>query len=208
MCMFYSLLPLFLPLPLLHHLPPTLSPLPFPLSSSSFGFLSPLSACFQSILHSALRTFLHACLSPFSRVWLFVTPWTIAHQPPPSAEFSRQEYWSGLSCPLPGDFLNPGIEPTSLGSSALADGFFTTGATWEAPGCFWSKTPQVISLVNLSRSKACHPGVHDPILPDLYSCCRPPCLLPVLQPSSAACTFPVSKLSLSGPLHVLVPLPG
>ena len=48
-----------------------------------------------------------------SRVRLFVTPWTVAHQAPPSMGFSRQEYWSGLPFPSPGDLPNPGIEPTS-----------------------------------------------------------------------------------------------
>ena len=47
-------------------------------------------------------------------------------------EFSRQEYWSGLSCPPPGDLPNLGFEPESLTSHALAGGFFTTTATWEA----------------------------------------------------------------------------
>ena len=46
--------------------------------------------------------------------------------------FLRQEYWSGLSFPTPGDLLNPGIEPTSLVSPALAGGFFTTSTSWEA----------------------------------------------------------------------------
>ena len=50
-------------------------------------------------------------------VRLFVTLWTVAHQAPPSMQFSRQEYWSGLPFPLPGDFSDPGIEP---GSPALA----------------------------------------------------------------------------------------
>ena len=45
--------------------------------------------------------------------------------------FSRQEYWSGLLCPPPGDLPHPGIEPMSLDSPALAGGFFTTSATWE-----------------------------------------------------------------------------
>ena len=45
--------------------------------------------------------------------------------------FSRQEYWSGSPRPPPGDLLDPGIEPLSLISPALAGGFFTTGATWE-----------------------------------------------------------------------------
>ena len=48
-----------------------------------------------------------------SRVQLFVTPWTAAHQVPLSMEFSRQEYWSGLPFPSPGDLPNPGIEPRS-----------------------------------------------------------------------------------------------
>ena len=45
----------------------------------------------------------------------------------------RQEYWSGLPFPSPGDFPKPGIQPPSLMSPALAEGFFTTSATWEAP---------------------------------------------------------------------------
>ena len=45
---------------------------------------------------------------------------------------SRQEYWSGLPCPPPGDLPNPGIEPISLTSPALEGRFFTTSATWEA----------------------------------------------------------------------------
>ena len=48
-----------------------------------------------------------------SRVRLFATPWTVAHQAPPSMEFSRQEYWSGLPFPSPGDLPNLGIEPWS-----------------------------------------------------------------------------------------------
>ena len=63
------------------------------------------------------------------RVQLFVTPWTVALQAPLSKEFSRQEYWSGLPFPPPGDLLNPGIKPESLASPALAGGFFTTIAT-------------------------------------------------------------------------------
>ena len=48
-----------------------------------------------------------------SRVRLFATPWTVAHQAPPSMGFSRQEYWSGLPFPSPGDLPDPGIEPRS-----------------------------------------------------------------------------------------------
>ena len=52
-------------------------------------------------------------LSRFSRVRLSATPWTVAHQAPPSMGFSRREYWSGLPFPFPGDLPNPGIEPRS-----------------------------------------------------------------------------------------------
>ena len=45
--------------------------------------------------------------------------------------FSRQEYWSGLPCPPPGDLPDPGIEPTSVTAPALAGKFFTTSSTWE-----------------------------------------------------------------------------
>ena len=53
-------------------------------------------------------------------------------QAPLSMEFSRQQYWSGVSFPPPGDLPVPGIKPTSLVSSALAGGFSTTEATCEA----------------------------------------------------------------------------
>ena len=67
------------------------------------------------------------------------TPWTIACQAPLSMGFSRQEYWNGFPFPSPGDLPNPGIEAVSLTSPALtlAGRFFTTSATWEAPGLLW-----------------------------------------------------------------------
>ena len=58
-------------------------------------------------------------LSCFSHVQLFATLWTVAFQAPLSMGFSRQEYWSGLLCPPPGNLLDPGIEPTSPVSPAL-----------------------------------------------------------------------------------------
>ena len=61
-----------------------------------------------------------------------MTPWTVALQASMSMGFSRQEYWSGLPCPLQGDLPDPGIEPMSLISPTLAGRFFTTSATWEA----------------------------------------------------------------------------
>ena len=73
-----------------------------------------------------------AVLSHFSRVRLFVTLRTVAQQDPPSMGFSGKEYWSGLPCSSATGLPDLGIEPLSLMSPALAGGFFTTRATWEA----------------------------------------------------------------------------
>ena len=55
-----------------------------------------------------------------SHVPLFATQWTVAHQAPLSMGFSRQEYWSGLPFPSPGDLPNPGIKPKSAALQAEA----------------------------------------------------------------------------------------
>ena len=68
-------------------------------------------------LFQTLESF--ACmLSPFSHIQLFGTPQTVAHQAPLSMGFSRQEYWSGLPCPSPGDLPDPGIKPISPAEQA------------------------------------------------------------------------------------------
>ena len=90
-------------------------------------------------------------LSGFSRVQLFVTPWTVAHQAPLSMGFPRQEGWSGLPFPPPGDLPNLEIELKSPASSlfpALAVSFFTISTTWEAQ----------VSLKGLSTINALHKG--------------------------------------------------
>ena len=76
-----------------------------------------------------------------SHVQLFATPWTVASQAPLSMGFSRQEYWSGLLCPPPGDLPNPGIK---LASPALASGFFfflTTEPPGKPPGPWPTSNP-------------------------------------------------------------------
>ena len=67
------------------------------------------------------------CAQLVSCVWLFVTPWTVAHQAPLSMAFSRQEYWSGLPFPSPGDLPEPGIKPES---PELAGGFIACVRAW------------------------------------------------------------------------------
>ena len=65
-----------------------------------------------------MKSALRACMLSCSVV-LFVTLWTVAHQAPLSMGFSRQEYWSGLPCPPPGDLPDPGIKPASLATPTL-----------------------------------------------------------------------------------------
>ena len=108
-------------------------------------------------------------LSHFSRVRLCATLWTAAHQAPLSMGFFRQEYWSGLPCPPPGDLLNPGTEAASPVSPALAGGFFTTNATCEA-----SESP-TYELKELKVPSAQFQGCRTEIshLPH-RACCRMP----------------------------------
>ena len=102
--------------------------------------------------------FVRAVLSRFSCVWLFETPWTAAPRLLCPWGFSRQEYWSGLPCPPPGDLPNPGMEPrspalqadflpskppgkpknTGLGSLFLLQGIFPTQElNWGLLPCRW-----------------------------------------------------------------------
>ena len=65
-------------------------------------------------------------------VQLFATPRTVSRKAPLFMGFCRQEYWSGLPFPTPGNLPKPGMGPASLTSPVLA-GFFTTSTTWVAP---------------------------------------------------------------------------
>ena len=88
---------------------------------------------FETSMKAACTNYVSACvLSRFHPVLLFATLWTVACQALVSMGFYKQEYWSGLPCPPPEDLSNPGTELTSLMFPALAGGFFTTRANWEA----------------------------------------------------------------------------
>ena len=67
----------------------------------------------QNYIRVTLKLFNIYEVKLLSCVWLFEIPRTVAYQAPPSIGFSRQEYWSGLPFPSPGDLPNPGIEPRS-----------------------------------------------------------------------------------------------
>ena len=73
------------------------------------------------------------CTQSLSCVQLLEAPWTAARQAPLSMGFFRQEYWSGLPFPAPGDLPNLGMEPEFLASPALAGRFFTISTAWEVP---------------------------------------------------------------------------
>ena len=85
--------------------------------TSGFGF-SKLSLV-PTYRHRLSAFYCNAVMA-LNRVRLFATPWTVAYQVPPSMGFSRQEYWSGLPFPSPGDLPDPGIEPRSPASQADA----------------------------------------------------------------------------------------
>ena len=80
-------------------------------------------------------------------------PWAVACQAPMSMRFSRQEYWSGLQCPPPGNPANPGIKPTSH-VSCIGRWFFTVSVNWEA-----------LALVSVQFSSVAHscPTLCDPM---------------------------------------------
>ena len=85
-----------------------------------------------------------------SHVRLFATPWTVAHQASLSMEFSRQEYWSRLPFPTPGDLPDPGIEPTSLASAALQEYSFDTPRV----GDMLLETFYIFNAITLPNDKA------------------------------------------------------
>ena len=78
-------------------------------------------------------------MKSLSRVQLFATPWTVAYQAPPSMGFPRQEYWSGLPFPSPGDLPNPGIKP---GSPTFQADALTSEPPGTRTGLWVRKQPQ------------------------------------------------------------------
>ena len=93
-----------------------------------------------------VRSCLCYVVCELSHVWLFATPETVALQPPPSMEFSRQEYWNGLPFPIPEDLPNPGIKPMSLESLALASIFFATAPPGKSKAA--SEHPMTPALIS------------------------------------------------------------
>ena len=103
------------------------------------------------------------CAQSLSRVWVFATQWTVAHQAPLSMGFSRQEYWSRLRFLPPGDLPNPGIKPTSPASPALQADSLPLSHRWSPPTAYswlnkwpWSRCLDISHGV-VGRG-TCHPA--------------------------------------------------
>ena len=118
-----------------------------------------------------MHTHVHAQL--LSCVWLFVTPFTVAWQAPLSMGFSRQEYWSRLPFSSPGDLSDPGIEPKSLASPALAGWILYHYITWEAISylCKWHLTWEAFTVYSCKRAYTHYPRF---FLLCFHSFCLPP----------------------------------
>ena len=108
----------------------------------------------MNTLHTLVNQ-LHACCHS----QLFATPWTAVHQVSKPMGFSRQECWSGLPFPTPGDLPNTGMEPMSLASLGLAGRFFTTVAPGKLSTSIQFSSAQVAQL--------------SPIRCDLMDCSTP-----------------------------------
>ena len=144
-------------------------------SLSPFSLLSWTSqetknCCFQIFLLLIPKSIPNSHAQLLSHVKLFVTPWTVACQVPLFMEFFRQEYWSGLPFPPSGDLPNPGIEPVSLVSPALAGGCFTTEPTEKhslTTAREISSIPVAVSLPDLNCSHGWPPPAESS--PSYYS---------------------------------------
>ena len=108
-------------------------------------------------------------MKSLSHVQLFATPWTVAYQVPLSMEFSRQEYWSGVPFPSPGDHPDPGIEPRS---PVLAGRFFTTSST---PIKMKKPILSVFIIQRTRRLSTCLQGIF--VMPTLFQINTTSCVL-------------------------------
>ena len=99
---------------------------------SFFLWLSstPFCVCVCTCIYVCVCVYVHA--KSLQSCPTLCNPMDYSPQAPLSMGFSRQEYWSGLPCPPPGDLPDPGIKPISLMFPALAGRFFTASAAWEA----------------------------------------------------------------------------
>ena len=113
-----------------------------------------------------------------SRVWLSATPWTEARQAPLSMGFSRQEYWSGLPCPAPGDIPTPGIKPASPVAPTFQADSLPLNHSYDSIQLQLSQN-KVIVYDDLALSvQFSHSVLSDSLQPHKLQHARPPCSSP------------------------------
>ena len=133
-------------------------------------------------------------LSPFNQVQLFAILWTIARQAPLSMGFSRQEYWSALPFPSPGDLPNPETELTSLKSPALAGGSFTTSATWEiVVQKMPAKQAVIYPIIIIAKFSSSQPSLLQPLLWVIFSYKQQRALVPETRLENPSHYFRIEK---------------
>ena len=113
-----------------------------------------LQRCVRFCPTAKAISYMYTCAQRFSCVQLSVTLWTVARQAPLSTGFSRQEYWSGLPCPPPGDLPHLGMDPTSRMSPTLTVGFFTTSPP-RKPICMHLSSLSEKAMAPYSSARAC-----------------------------------------------------
>ena len=130
--------------------------------------------CPEVGLEGWLRWLAQSLLNHFSRVQLYVTPWTVAHQTPPSMEFSRQEYWSGWPFPPPGGLPDPGLRCCCVQGACTVPCFCSQPPAF-APGASEWLLGFLVSLCLLSRicpSCACVQFLFVPYSLFVFCCVR------------------------------------
>ena len=135
-------------------------------------------------------------MKSLSCVQLFATPWTVAYQAPLSMEFSRQEYWSGLPFPSPGDLPDPGVEP---GLPHCRQTLYHLSHHWPLGKCkfklLWNNTAHLFSSVQCSRSV-----MSDSLWPHESQHAKPPCPSPTPGVYSNLCPRVGDAIQPSHPL--------
>ena len=105
------------------------------------------------------------CDQSLSRVQLFVAPQSIAHQAPLSMGFSRQEYWSGLPCPSPGDLPDPGIKPSAVQSLSHVQLFASPWTAAHQASLSLTNSQSLLKLMFIeSVTPSNHLILHHPLL--------------------------------------------
>ena len=119
---------------------PGIKPMPSAMEAQSLNHWFTREVLAFYIFPSYVFVCVCVCVCALNHVRLFAALWTVACQASLSAEFSRQEYWSGVPFPSLGDLPDAGSKPLSLAFPVVAGRFFTTSVTWEAPfpSCLWS----------------------------------------------------------------------